>query len=284
MRLSLVCALVAMTACKPQTPAANSADASASTSPGGALQNDQEKTLYALGLVMGQRMGDFNLTPAELTIVQRGIRDSVTGATPQVELRQFGPKINEMAQERSLARANQEKERGRAYADRMAQEAGAQRLPSGLIFRELRAGTGPQPGATDMVRVHYRGTLINGREFDSSYGADGMGQAVEFQLNRVIPCWTEGVQRLHVGGKAKLVCPSDIAYGDRGQREIPPGATLTFEVELVATSPAPPEPALPPELQGLQGMLNGAQMRAAGGDAGAAPRGGDAGAPRSTAP
>ena len=101
---------------------------------------------------------------------------------------------------------------------------------SGLIYRSLKDGQGAQPGASDTVRVHYRGTFPDGREFDSSYKR---GQPIEFPLNRVIKCWTEGVQRMKVGGKAQLTCPSAIAYGDKGAGNvIPPGATLLFEVEL----------------------------------------------------
>jgi FKBP-type peptidyl-prolyl cis-trans isomerase FkpA len=102
---------------------------------------------------------------------------------------------------------------------------------SGLIYTSLTEGTGPSPAATDVVSVHYRGTLLNGTEFDSSYKR---GKAIEFPLNRVIQCWTEGLQRMKVGGKAKLVCPPAIAYGDRGAGGvIPPNATLNFEVELL---------------------------------------------------
>jgi FKBP-type peptidyl-prolyl cis-trans isomerase FkpA len=102
---------------------------------------------------------------------------------------------------------------------------------SGLQYTELKAGTGPKPQATDVVRVHYRGTFPDGREFDSSYSR---GQPAEFPLNRVIRCWTEGVQRMQVGAKAKLVCPPAIAYGERGAGGvIPPNATLHFEVELL---------------------------------------------------
>ncbi len=113
-----------------------------------------------------------------------------------------------------------------------AQEAGASVAPSGLVYRSLKEGSGRQPDATDTVRVHYRGTFPDGREFDSSYKR---GQPASFPLNRVIKCWTEGVQRIKVGGKAKLTCPAAIAYGDRGAGggEIPPGAVLQFEVELL---------------------------------------------------
>jgi FKBP-type peptidyl-prolyl cis-trans isomerase FkpA len=112
-----------------------------------------------------------------------------------------------------------------------AAEAGAVVTDSGLVFRSLKDGSGPTPAAGDTVRVHYRGTLPDGKEFDSSIKR---GQPAEFPLNRVIKCWTEGVQRIKVGGKAKLTCPPAIAYGERGAGGvIPPNATLLFEVELL---------------------------------------------------
>jgi len=116
-------------------------------------------------------------------------------------------------------------------AAKSAKEAGAVVTESGLVFRSLKEGKGSSPQATDTVRVHYRGTLPDGKEFDSSYSR---GQPAEFPLNRVIKCWTEGVQKLKVGGKAKLTCPPGIAYGERGAGGvIPPNATLLFEVELL---------------------------------------------------
>jgi FKBP-type peptidyl-prolyl cis-trans isomerase FkpA len=116
-------------------------------------------------------------------------------------------------------------------AAKSAKEAGAVVTESGLVYRTLKEGKGASPQATDTVRVHYRGTLPDGKEFDSSYAR---GQPAEFPLNRVIKCWTEGVQRLKVGGKAKLTCPPGIAYGERGAGGvIPPQATLIFEVELL---------------------------------------------------
>ena len=107
---------------------------------------------------------------------------------------------------------------------------------TGLVFQSLKDGTGASPKATDVVKVHYRGTLADGKEFDSSYKR---GEPAEFPLNRVIPCWTEGVQKLKVGGKAKLTCPPTIAYGERGAGGvIPPNATLNFEVELLGIASA----------------------------------------------
>ena len=118
-----------------------------------------------------------------------------------------------------------------AFLEKSAAEPGAIKTASGLVYRELTAGSGAGPRATSKVKVHYRGTLTDGTEFDSSYKR---GQPAEFGLNQVVPCWTEGVQRMRPGGKARLVCPSQIAYGDAGSPPtIPPGATLVFEIELL---------------------------------------------------
>ncbi len=123
-----------------------------------------------------------------------------------------------------------------AAAAAMAPAVGASvTTPSGLVIKTVKAGTGASPAATDVVKVHYRGTFPDGKEFDSSHKR---GQPAEFPLNRVIRCWTEGVQMMQVGGKAQLVCPASIAYGDRGTPggPIPPNATLHFEVELLGIS------------------------------------------------
>jgi FKBP-type peptidyl-prolyl cis-trans isomerase FkpA len=117
------------------------------------------------------------------------------------------------------------------YLDKAAKEPGAVKTASGLVYRELRPGNGPSPKATDAVTVNYRGTLTDGTEFDSSYKRN---MPATFPLNMVIPCWTEGVQKMKVGGKSQLVCPSTIAYGEQGSPPaIPGGATLIFEIELL---------------------------------------------------
>lgn len=131
-------------------------------------------------------------------------------------------------------------QRAQEYLAAAAREEGAIRTATGLVFKVLTPGTGPSPSATDTVQVHYHGTLPDGRVFDSSVDR---GQPASFPLDQVIPCWTEGVQRLSVGGKAKLVCPADLAYGDRGAGGvIPPGSPLAFEVELLGFGAAGARP------------------------------------------
>jgi FKBP-type peptidyl-prolyl cis-trans isomerase FkpA len=116
-----------------------------------------------------------------------------------------------------------------------AKEKGAVVTASGLVYLSLKEGAGPNPQATQTVKVHYRGTLPDGKEFDSSYKRN---EPASFPLNGVIRCWTEGVQRMKVGGKAKLTCPANIAYGERGAGGvIPPNTTLQFEVELLGIMP-----------------------------------------------
>jgi FKBP-type peptidyl-prolyl cis-trans isomerase FkpA len=122
----------------------------------------------------------------------------------------------------------------KAYLQKAATEPGAVKTSSGLVYSELRAGSGASPRPSDVVKVNYRGTLIDGTEFDSSYKRN---QPAEFPLDRVVPCWTEGLQHMKAGGKARLVCPSEIAYGEEGSPPlIPGGATLIFEIELLGIS------------------------------------------------
>jgi FKBP-type peptidyl-prolyl cis-trans isomerase FkpA len=208
-------------------PAEKKGGASAAGQP----QTEEEKTLYALGLTIGRSLSVFSLTPAQLEFVRAGLYAQVKGEKPAVSLEEYGPKIQAMATARQSAKSEAEKKRGEEYLAKAAKEKGAEKTASGLIYQQLKAGTGPSPTATDTVKVHYRGTLIDGKEFDSSYKRN---EPASFPLNGVIPCWTEGVQKMKAGGKARLVCPSAIAYGDRGSPpEIPGGATLIFEVELL---------------------------------------------------
>jgi FKBP-type peptidyl-prolyl cis-trans isomerase FkpA len=195
------------------------------------LTTDQDKTLYALGIAIGNNVKDFNLTPAELALVTAGLSDASQGKEPKVDFEAFAPRIQALAQERMSAKATVEKQASGAFLEKMSKETGAVRSASGLIYIPVTAGQGASPSAESTVKVHYHGTLRDGTVFDSSVQR---GEPISFPLSGVIPCWTEGVQKMKVGGKAKLVCPSDTAYGDGGQGPIPGGAALMFEVELLA--------------------------------------------------
>lgn len=196
------------------------------------LETEDQKTLYALGLAIAQNLGSFNLSSDELAIVQKAIGDSVMKRDPQVDLQEYGPKIQAFAQAKASAAAELEKTAGASFLTEQAAMEGAVKKDSGLIITEMVAGTGANPTAADTVSVHYHGTLKDGTVFDSSVDR---GEPATFPLGGVIPCWTEGVQLMKVGGKSRLVCPSDIAYGDQGRPPvIPPGAVLIFEVELLS--------------------------------------------------
>lgn len=206
-----------------------------------ALTTDQDKTIYALGLSIARSLSPFDLSPQELALVQRGLTDGAAGK-PAEELSTWGPKISGLAQQRAAQVAARQQELSTAYLAKAAAAPGAVKTPSGLIFRDLKPGTGATPHATDTVKVNYRGTLVDGTEFDSSYKRN---EPATFQLNQVIPCWTEGVQKMKVGGKAQLVCPASIAYGPQGRPGIPGNATLVFEIELLDIPGAAPAPGAP---------------------------------------
>ena len=225
-----------------QAPPPASPSPSPATPPGPAMTED-EKTLYTLGLMLGRNLGAWNLSPAELEVVMRGLTDVASGRTPLVDLNAYMPKVQQMSKDRAAAKAGVEKTRSEPFIAAAAKEPGAVTSPTGLVFRSLKEGTGATPTPTDLVKVHYTGSLIDGKVFDSSVER---GQPAEFPLSGIIPCWTEGLQKMKVGGKAKLVCPSSIAYGDQGRPGIiPPGATLVFDVELLDTRPRPAPPARP---------------------------------------
>ena len=193
--------------------------------------NDDQKTLYALGLAISQSLGTFALSETELDLVKNGLTDGVLKRTQKVDLQTFGPKIQQLQQSRLAVAAEGEKKAGAVFMTKAASEKGATKTESGIVITTIKPGTGATPKATDTVKVHYHGTLTDGTVFDSSIKR---GEPATFPLNRVIKCWTEGVQQIKVGGKSRLVCPSNLAYGDSGSPPtIKPGATLVFEVELL---------------------------------------------------
>jgi FKBP-type peptidyl-prolyl cis-trans isomerase FkpA len=195
------------------------------------LETEDQKTLYTLGLLLGRNIKPFALTPEELAIVKAGLTDFVTNTTPQVEIDTYGPKVNELAQTRASAGADEAKKKGQEFADNVAKEKDATKTASGVVIRTITAGAGASPTAADVVKVHYEGKLIDGTVFDSSVKR---GEPAEFPLSGVVPCWTEALQKMKKGEKSQVVCPSSAAYGDRGSPpSIPPGATLSFEVELI---------------------------------------------------
>jgi FKBP-type peptidyl-prolyl cis-trans isomerase FkpA len=194
------------------------------------LASEDEKAFYYLGTVLSDNLKVFNLSESETEAVFAGMRDKLAGEAEELDEAVYRQKLTDISQERIAATSVIEAEYAQEYIATMAAEKGAVTTETGLIYLELVAGDGAQPNATSTVTANYRGTLRDGTEFDNSYTR---GEPLTIPLNRVIPCWTEGIAMMKVGGKSKLTCPSNIAYGDKQSGPIPPGSALTFEVELL---------------------------------------------------
>ena len=241
--LSVIALALLLGACSQnEAPDEPAADDAAAAEGADNFATDDDRILYAIGMAVGSQLTQFEFTEAELEFISTGFRDATQGAEEQVDMNVFGPQINGFIEERMLAGQEEalarqaeelaaEKANSTAFADRIGAESGAERSVSGLIIVPMTEGTGEMPDALDTVTVHYHGTLHDGTVFDSSVER---GTPATFGLSEVISCWTEGVQKIRVGGKAKLFCPSDLAYGDDGRSGIPGGAALLFEVELIA--------------------------------------------------
>lgn len=212
-------------------PACTSESSPGAQSPAsGTVETEDERMLYTLGQILGDDVGNVGLTEDELSTVLLGLSDSVLGRESQVDLDRYGPMLQVFMQERIEAAAESELAEATAFIDEQAAIEGAVRTESGIVIQEMTVGSGASPTAADTVSVHYHGTLRDGSIFDSSVDR---GEPATFPLNGVIPCWTEGVQTLQVGGKSRLVCPPDLAYGPAGRPGIPGNAVLVFEVELL---------------------------------------------------
>jgi len=206
------------------------------------LTSEQEKLSYSLGLILGQKL-KLDIEDLDLDAFSQGVESVYAGEDPLLTDEEIGQVMQSFQQRKieeqrvALAKlAAENKAAGEAYMAENGKKEGVTTTGSGLQFEQLEAGDGPSPSASDTVKVHYRGTLIDGTEFDSSYARN---QPVTFPLDGVIPGWTEGLQLMHEGGKARLVIPADLAYGPGGMgNAIGPNETLIFEVELLEINPS----------------------------------------------
>jgi FKBP-type peptidyl-prolyl cis-trans isomerase len=194
------------------------------------LETEDQKVFYYLGVALSGNLKSLNPTPEELALIERGMRDSLLGEPMPLDAAVYGEKLNELAQQRRLTSAEQEASASDEYIDRMAAEDGAMMTDSGLVILEVVVGTGASPTPNSTVKAHYHGTLRDGTVFDSSVER---GQPFSASLSSVIPCWREAIPLIKEGGKSKITCPAELAYGNRGSGIIPGGAALTFEVELI---------------------------------------------------
>lgn len=196
-----------------------------------ALETENQKTLYAIGMIISNQLQTFALSEEEIAPIVQGMMDGIKGEPSQVDMGIYEAKINELVAERSAIVAAKEAAASNSYLEQFESDESIVKTASGALVKMLEEGTGETPGAGDTVMVHYEGTLIDGTVFDSSLSR---GSPATFPLSGVIPCWTEGLQKIKVGGKAQLICPANTAYGERGvPPKIGPGATLIFEVNLL---------------------------------------------------
>ena len=190
----------------------------------------KDKVAYALGTSIGLQLQQMGANELDITDFSQGVKDALAGS-PVMERAEIEAVINEFFTRKSQEQAAKAKEEGARFLAENAKKEGGATLPSGLQYQVLREGNGKKPKATDQVRCHYEGTLINGTVFDSSYKR---GEPAVFGLNQVISGWTEGVQLMQEGAKYRFFIPYNLAYGERGAgQQIPPFAALIFDVELI---------------------------------------------------
>jgi len=194
------------------------------------FETEDQKVFYFLGTALSGNLKPLNLSADELELIERGMRDTLLGEPVLLDEALYGQKLNELAQQRMLASAEQEAAASDKYIAEMAAEDGAITTNSGIVIKEIVPGTGASPTSDSTVKAHYHGTLRDGTVFDSSVDR---GQPFTSSLSSVIPCWREAIPLIKEGGKSKITCPAELAYGNRGSGVIPGGAALTFEVELI---------------------------------------------------
>jgi FKBP-type peptidyl-prolyl cis-trans isomerase FkpA len=200
-------------------------------------KTEEEKTFYSIGTMFGSRLTQLSMSDSEIDALTAGLRDAAKGEKQKVDPMAYQQKIQDMFKSRMEKQSVEVKKKGNEFIDNFVKKEGATKTASGLAYKVIKEGTGATPKETDIVKVHYHGTLVDGTVFDSSVERK---QPVSFPLNRVIKGWTEGLQTMKVGGKSKFVIPSELAYGDAGAPpKIAGGATLIFEVELLAIEKAP---------------------------------------------
>lgn len=194
------------------------------------FKSEEDKVFYYLGMAMSGNLKPLNLTADELALVERGMRDTLLSEPVQLDEAVYGQKLNTLLQQRALASTEREASASGEYIIRMAAEDGAMTTGSGIVIAEIVAGTGASPRSDSTVTAHYVGTLRDGTVFDSSVER---GQPFTQSLGSVIPCWREAIPMMKEGGKSRITCPAELAYGAQGRPGIPGGAALTFEVELI---------------------------------------------------
>jgi FKBP-type peptidyl-prolyl cis-trans isomerase FkpA/FKBP-type peptidyl-prolyl cis-trans isomerase FklB len=228
---------------------------------------EQDKTLYALGVLLSRNLETFQLSESEFAHVRAGLTDGFHKKADTAAAEASMSQIQALQRARAAALAQREREQGQAYLDKAASAAGATKTASGLLYVPVVVGSGPTPARSDRVKVNYEGRLTDGTVFDSSAQH---GQAATLSVGGIIPCWTEALQLMKVGGKSRIVCPATLAYGDRGAPpKILPGATLEFDIELLSI-----EPPAPPPTGGLPGIPG-----SSGGPGAGAPQAAPGGAP-----
>jgi FKBP-type peptidyl-prolyl cis-trans isomerase len=209
----------------------------------GAPTSEDDKLLYELGVLLSGNLDNFNLSEAEFKWVYAGIADSYHHRADATQAMSYAPKVQALLRSRVQATSQHNKEIGQAFLAKQAATPGARKTPSGLVYIPVDEGTGASPTTHDQVKVNYEGKLVDGTVFDSSASR---GQPATLNLGNVIPCFTESLQLMKVGGKGRIICPADLAYGDRGASpKIKPGETLEFDVELLEIMPLPAASQLP---------------------------------------